>query len=341
MEKLQKQLVQTYGVDHDDARFGLQLAKMRLGNDFGSTDKESLLEMAYGFVVETSPKKYGKKGEEEEEKKEIEAADEGEDTMIGDINEATMLVDPQTAPQQKRFLPSQEEKAEELEYDLPYPTISTDPVCLQIVNNKALNMPRDVVPVDLAAFGVTPTEWTQIWDSMNDHGWAKAWKDTEKFDNATLDLVSEDARVSVKGLAMVMAGSQAMVGLSTHAANSLALANSLLNPFRITVQLKTQARQIGLPCYEECDGSYCKPIGLVMTINGAPQARRRSSLKVTISGTTTKTGLGKAGRANRSASLNKAAAISAKARYTMTQRSSNKQLATQDIWDEYEEVVEM
>lgn len=340
MEKLQKQLVKTYGVEHDDARFGLQLAKMRLGNDFGSMDKEALLELAYGLVVETSPKKYGKAHEEEEEKKEIEAADEGDDTMIGDINEAAMLADPQTEPQQKRFLPSQEEKLEELEYDLPYPAVSTDPICLQIVNNKKLNIPRNVVPVDLAAFGVTSNEWTKIWDSMNDHGWAKAWKDTEKFDNATLDLVSEDAKVSVRSLAMVMSGSQAMVGLSTHAANSLALANSLLNPFRITVQLKTQKRQIGLPCYEECDGSYCKPIGLVMTINGAPQARRRSSLKVTISDTT-KSGFGNGGRANRSASLNKAAAISAKARYNMTQRNSNKQLASFDSLGEFEELVEM
>lgn len=131
-----------------------------------------------------------------------------------------------------------------------------------------------------------------------------------------------------------------MVGLSTHAANSLALANSLLNPFRITVQLKTQKRQIGVPCYEECDGSYCKPIGLVMTINGAPQARRRSSLKVTINSTVGAGG--KNGRAkNRSASLNKAAAISAKARYNMTQRSKMMSQEYEDLSAEFDELVEM
>ena len=137
-----------------------------------------------------------------------------------------------------------------------------------------------------------------------------------------------------------MAGSQAMVGLSTHAANSLALANSLLNPFRITVQLKTQKRQIGVPCYEECDGSYHKPVGLIMTINGAPQARRRSSLKVTINDSVG-AGIHSSRNKNRSPSLNKAAEISAKARTIMTQRSKMMAQEEQELSAEFEELVEM
>ena len=232
--KLHKQLMKQYNIEHDDARFGLQWMKMRLGGqEFANTDPALILEQAHACVVETSPKKYGTTTtedlneninndddeEEDEEKKEIEPVNENddeEDSMIGDItevnNSTTMLVDPESGSGKKKrttpsssFLPSEEEKHEELEYGLEYPTFDiSKPICLEINKKNKLSLPRNDVPTELAFFGVTTTEWTQIWDSMNDLGWTTAWKAAEKFDDITLDLAyKEDARVSVRALTMV------------------------------------------------------------------------------------------------------------------------------------------
>lgn len=250
-------MVKKYGnISKDDARFGLQLAKMRLGAEVSSTDTAVLMQMAYECVVETNPAgpKNSKRVNVEEEKLEEEV---DEEAMTGFSRSEPMLLDPET---ENNFLTKVARKVE--------PVAFGEPICLR-VTHKGSPFSRSGLPSQLAAAGVTVTEWTQIWDSV-ETGWAKAWADAQKFDEATLSILADDDRpLNKKALTMVMCSSQAMVGLTTHAANALALANLLLNPKGIFVQLLTQSAQVGLPTYEECDGSFVKPVGLEMINTGA------------------------------------------------------------------------
>lgn len=152
-------------------------------------------------------------------------------------------------------------------------------VSLLILPGGTLSLSREMVPRALAKCGVSGDEWAQLVDSITD-GWALMLTKAKAMDAKTVKKIKKcevvPSIIDYECFQQVYANAHATSSVSVFAANALALANFLLNPHGILVQLiMSEADQLG--------AEFVLPGGLEMTAKitrrnpTSPHASRASS----------------------------------------------------------------